>query len=257
MRDSFIFYKSFYDAIEILGEKAQLKLYKSIMKLNFNCCENVTELEQLCDEIETSLKQNRNVFAQFLLIKPQILANFSRYLNGSKGKSHGALGGAPKGNKNASKNNPKTTPNIFNENVFNVFNENENGVGVVEEKPNFTNPDFYISSEAKQALNSYQGNCPNLIPLTGEKRNKRIMDKLYNVLKELDNDLIRFKELCIAANQIVKIAETKIDFEMMLNCYIGILNGKYPTNSDQSDDTQARGNSVLEELKRKRGLDSG
>lgn len=144
MRDSFIFYKSFYDAIETLGEKSQLKLYKSIMKLNFNCCENVTELGQLCDEIETSLKQNRNVYAQFLLIKPQILANFSRYLNGLKGKSHGVLGGAPKGNKNASKNNPKTTPNIFNENVFNVFNENvlnENGVGVVNEEKNTHN--FY------------------------------------------------------------------------------------------------------------------
>lgn len=134
MRESFIFYKSFYDAIDTLGEKAQLKLYKSIMKLNFNCCENMTELEQLCDEIETNLKQNRNVFAQFLLIKPQILANFSRFLNGSKGKGHGSLGGAPKGNQNAAKNNPKTTPNVFNENVFNVFNENvlnENGSGVV------------------------------------------------------------------------------------------------------------------------------
>ena len=123
MRESFIFYKSFYDAIETLGEKAQLKLYKSIMKLNFNCCENVTELEQLCDDIETTLQQNRNVFAQFLLIKPQILANSKRYFNGLKGASHGALGGAPAGNTNAAKNNPKTTPNK-NDNV------NVNGLGV-------------------------------------------------------------------------------------------------------------------------------
>lgn len=97
MRDSFIFFKSFYDAINCLGEKAQLKLYKSIMKLNFNCCENVTELEQLCDEIETELKQNRHVFAQFLLIKPHILKSMKASYNGS-------LGGAPKQNKNAQKN---------------------------------------------------------------------------------------------------------------------------------------------------------
>lgn len=97
MRDSFIFFKSFYDAINCLGEKAQLKLYKSIMKLNFNCCKNVTELEQLCNEIETELKQNRNVFAQFLLIKPHILKSLELSFNGR-------LGGAPRGNKNAKKN---------------------------------------------------------------------------------------------------------------------------------------------------------
>lgn len=126
MKDSFIFYRSFYDAINLLGEKSQLKLYKSIMKMNFNCCTNETEMLQLCDEIETEMKQNRHVYGTFLLIKPQILANFLKYLNGCKGKQSGTLGGAPKGNKNASKNNPKTTPNendkciMNNENVFNV-----------------------------------------------------------------------------------------------------------------------------------------
>ena len=100
MRNSFTFYKSFYDAIEILGEKAQLKLYKSIMKLNFNCCENVTELEQLCDEIETELKQNRNVFAQFLLMKPHLLKSAKASINGEKG-------GAPEGNSNAKKTSEK------------------------------------------------------------------------------------------------------------------------------------------------------
>lgn len=133
----------------------------------------------------------------------------------------------------------------------------EDGKGGMGEKPNFTNPDFYTSQETNEAFKIYEENCPNLIPLTGEKKNKRIMDKLYNVLNALDNAAARFKELCIKANEIVTIAATKIDFEMMLNCYIGILNGKYPTNSDQADDTQARGNSVLEELKRKRGLNSG
>lgn len=179
MRESFIFYKSFYDAIDTLGEKAQLKLYKSIMKLNFNCCENMTELEQLCDEIETSLKQNRNVFAQFLLIKPQILANFSRFLNGSKGKGGGSLGGAPKGNQNAAKNNPKTTPNVFNENVFNVFNENVlngNGVGVVSAEV----------QEEKKSHNFY-GEYKN-VGLTNEQYQKLIAltlsDKAVDVLIE-------------------------------------------------------------------------
>ncbi|MBQ7660181.1 MAG: hypothetical protein IJS26_05565 [Alphaproteobacteria bacterium] len=111
MRESFVFYSSFAQAASMLGDKARLKLYDAVVKLGLCCAENVTELEQVCSEIETSLVQNRNAFAQFLLIKPQIIANFTRYINGSKGAKYGAFGGAPIGNKNAVKNNPKTTPN--------------------------------------------------------------------------------------------------------------------------------------------------
>lgn len=93
MRENFLFYKSYYEAISLLGEKSQLKLYKSIMKMYFNCCENVTEMERLCDEIETEIKQNRNVYATFLLIKPTILKSIKNYHNGLKGKNYGTLGG--------------------------------------------------------------------------------------------------------------------------------------------------------------------
>lgn len=123
MRDSFVFYSSFAQAASMLGDKARLKLYDAVVNLGLCCAENVTELEQTCSEIESKLVQNRNAFAQFLLIKPQIIANFTKYINGSKGAKYGALGGAPIGNKNAVKNNPKTTPNVNeNENV----NENDN-----------------------------------------------------------------------------------------------------------------------------------
>ena len=116
MKESFIFYKSFANAAATLGDKARLKLYDAIIKLGLCAAENEAELKQLCNEIESNLIQNRNVFAQFLLIKPQIIANFSRYINGLKGAKYGALGGAPIGNKNALKNIPETTPN-GNENV--------------------------------------------------------------------------------------------------------------------------------------------
>lgn len=129
MRDSFVFYSSFAQAASTLGDKARLKLYDSVIKLGLSCAESVTELEQVCNDIESSLAQNRNVFAQFLLIKPQIISNFTRYLNGSKGAKYGGLGGAPKGNKNAAKNNPETTPN---ENVNVNVNDNVN----VNEKDN-------------------------------------------------------------------------------------------------------------------------
>lgn len=112
MRDSFVFYSSFAQAANMLGDKARLKLYDAVVKLGLCCAENVSELEQTCNEIESKLVQNRNAFAQFLLIKPQIIANFTRYINGRKGAEYGRLGGAPVGNRNAAKNNPETTPNV-------------------------------------------------------------------------------------------------------------------------------------------------
>jgi hypothetical protein len=123
MKESFVFYSSFAKAAQMLGDKARLKLYDAVIKLGLCCAENETELNRVCSEIETSLEQNRNAFAQFLLIKPQIISNFIKYINGKKGKDFGSLGGAPSGNKNAVKNNPKTTPN---ENVNVNVNENVN-----------------------------------------------------------------------------------------------------------------------------------
>lgn len=105
-RDSFIFYRSFYEAINDLPEKSQLKVYKAICEMSLNF-----------DEIDLSGLS----LTIFKLIKPQLEANNKRYINGSKG-------GAPKGNQNAtkrqSKNNQKTTKKQPNNNV-NV-NDNEN-----------------------------------------------------------------------------------------------------------------------------------
>ena len=120
MRDSFIFYRSFYESIKELNQEDQLELYKAIMEFQFE---------------NKEIKLLGISKAIFPLIKPQLEANNKRYENGKKG-------GAPKGNTNAKKQ-PKTTkkqpknnqkqPNV-NENVnenenenVNV-NENENGV---------------------------------------------------------------------------------------------------------------------------------
>ena len=70
MRDSFIFYKSFYDAIQDLDEKNQLALYNAIcQKSLYN--EDI-ELTGIADTL-------------YKLIKPQLDANNERYENGKKG----------------------------------------------------------------------------------------------------------------------------------------------------------------------------
>lgn len=231
MRDNFVFFRSFYEAIEQLGDKSQLKLYKAIMKMNFNCCENMTEMEQLCNEIETELKQNRNVFAQFLLLKPHLL-------NSAKQHFKGVLGGAPKGNKNALKNNPKekekeeekekNIPPIIPQGDVKVCEENFDKKPCIKTDP-FTNPLI------DKCFDIYRDNCGNLPKLRFEPRNSQIREQLNNFLNEIDEDVGYFTELCQKANDLKQICNRTIDFKMLIKNHIGIFNGKYTNNNDVFD----------------------
>lgn len=71
-RDSFIFYRSFYEAIKEVPEDAQLQIYKAI---------SIYALEQ--EEIEL----NGISKAIFSLVKPQLDANYKKYENGKQTKS--------------------------------------------------------------------------------------------------------------------------------------------------------------------------
>ena len=121
-KDSFIFYKSFYDAIKKLKKKDQLIIYSHICEYVFDS--KTDELEGVASAI-------------FDLIKPQIDANLRRYENGKKGAKYGVKGGRPKTPRKPLEN-PKETPNVNvndNDNVNVNVNENVNAVGVTETHP--------------------------------------------------------------------------------------------------------------------------
>ena len=110
-RESFVFYRSFFEAIEEVEAEHQLPIYRGIAMYAL-------------DKKEPELTG----FAKVLwrLIKPQIDANWLRYKNGCNG-------GAPIGNTNAKKNNQKTTEKQPNENV----NDNVNDNGKENNPPDF------------------------------------------------------------------------------------------------------------------------
>lgn len=116
-RDSFIFYRSFYEAICDLPEKKQLMVYKSIAEFSLNFQE---------------IPMNGIQGTIFKLIKPQLEANKRKYINGLKGGEHGVKGGRPKNPKVTPKkplNNPKLTPNVNdNGNVNDNSNNNDNNI---------------------------------------------------------------------------------------------------------------------------------
>lgn len=69
-KDSFIFYRSFYEAIKELKEKDRVKIYDAI------CEKSLNDNEVTLTGISNSM---------FTLIKPQIEANNQKYENGKKG----------------------------------------------------------------------------------------------------------------------------------------------------------------------------
>ena len=127
MRDSFVFYESFYLALSELSAAQQGKIYTAICRYAL-----------YGDEPELKGASA----AVFKLIKPQIDANNRRYENGKKGAEHGIKGGRPKNPKQTPKEpltNPKQTPNVnvnvnvndnANVNANEHVHDNDNGLGV-------------------------------------------------------------------------------------------------------------------------------
>ena len=81
MRESLIFYRSFYEAIKTLPPANQAKIYDAIFSYSLDFQE--PKLEGIDNAI-------------FTLIKPQLDANIRKYENGKKGAEHGKKGGRPK-----------------------------------------------------------------------------------------------------------------------------------------------------------------
>ena len=104
MRESFIFYASFFEAIKELPDDEQLRLYQAIS-------------EYALTGIEPELSGVSK--AMFILIKPQIEANNQRYDNGCKG------GRKPKANQNKTESEPNDNRNVTEIKPNNNQNETE------------------------------------------------------------------------------------------------------------------------------------
>lgn len=117
MRDSFVFYRSFYDAIKDLPRDVQGEIYTAIMEYSLYGKET-ENLKPIAHSV-------------FTLMKPQIDVNNKRFENGKKG-GRSKSGNEPDGNQEETKEKPsnnqsetKSKPNV-NDNVNANVNANEN-----------------------------------------------------------------------------------------------------------------------------------
>jgi len=116
MKESIVFYKSFFEAIQNIPQEEQLKLYNAIFSYSF------TEIEP---DIEEGIAK-----AMFILMKPNIDSANARY---KASVENGKKGGRPKKetqqkpNKNLNKTQQKPSQNLNdNDNVNDNYNIKEN-----------------------------------------------------------------------------------------------------------------------------------
>ncbi len=81
-RDSFVFRRSFYEALQLMPKEVQVEVYVAIVEYALNGIEpdNLSDLAQ----------------GMFILVRADIDSTFTRQNNGKKGASYGKLGGRPK-----------------------------------------------------------------------------------------------------------------------------------------------------------------
>lgn len=113
MRDSFIFYRSFFESFEDLSKKDRLILFEAVCNYALN-------------DIEPEL--NGIPLAIFKLLKPQLDANIRRYENGCKGGRPKKTETKPKQNLTKTKTKPNNNDN-HNLNDNDNHNHNHNGLG--------------------------------------------------------------------------------------------------------------------------------
>ena len=111
-KDSIVIYRSFYKAAKVLSDQEELELYRGIFEFGLN---------------HKEIEMGPIPTAMFQLIKPQLEANYKKWLNGLKGgrpnlnQNQNKTGEEPNDNQKITKDEPNDNVNVndnVNENVF-------------------------------------------------------------------------------------------------------------------------------------------
>lgn len=175
-RESFVFYRSFYEGIKELPRDIQGEVLTAIMEYGLNGV--------------TTENQKPITKAMFALIKPQLDANNQRFENGKLGAEHGKKGGRPRKEKpqenptitpKKPQENPTQTPNVnVNDNVNVNVNDNDDkdASAITDEKKYYSSDNGVIKSisELKRDYLNDENLCNAII------KNLKVIDK--NMISE-------------------------------------------------------------------------
>ena len=172
-KNSFVFYDSFLSAMKHLNDA---EFRECVLRIRDYALEGIDE-------------ESQSPYVNIILAmaKPNLDSARRRYElaveNGKKGAEFGKLGGAPKGNQNARKNNPQSTPKQpldvdANEDVD--VNEDENGDIDVYDVADGTSGKQGFSSSFSNSSNSVLINEANDSERLKENKDKEPLQEVYN-----------------------------------------------------------------------------
>ncbi len=172
-KESFIFYLSQYEAIKTLNNEQLGRLFRAIFEKQLQNNSKITEKEVVLKD---------DIIIAFNFINNQLLVDRKKYEDISKKRSeNGKKGGAPKGNKNATKTN-KT-----NKNKQNNLNDNENDNENVNENVNVNDNenDYNIFDYIERNF---------VITVNGTN-----LEKIQNYLQTYDDEILCYAiDVCVA-----------------------------------------------------------
>jgi len=140
MRDSLIFYRSFYEAINELPKETQAEVYHAIFEFSLNFKE--IELSGLAKTI-------------FTLIKPQLEANNKRFANGTKPKHKQVESKTEAKDKQDLSKSEANNNNNVNNNKNKKDNDNKFTPPTLLEVQNYFKENGYTLESATKAFNYY------------------------------------------------------------------------------------------------------
>ena len=254
-RESFVFYRSFYEAIKRQPKKVQANIYNAIAEYALNGSE----------------PQDEKVLSIFFLIKPLIDANNQRYENGKKGGRPREYNGdnnqeitKPKPNNNQTitetkpNNNQDVTkpkPNVnVNDNVNANANVNEDDNDNVNENAN-ANANVNVNEKInyQQIADMYNATCVSFPPCKrlSESRKKAIRARLNTYTVEDFRQMFEIAE----ASDFLKGANNRnwrANFDWLIkdSNMAKVLDGNYSRTGKQT----MQGNNVFYEIGKEEGI---
>ena len=224
MQDSFVFYKSFYEALKFLDTETKCKAYDAICEYVFGGI------------LPTGSGIERAVFE---LVKPQIDANEKRRMigreNGAKGAEYGKLGGRPQkplNNPNETPKKPLNNPHKTDSKPANV-NDNDNVNDNVNDNANEN-----VNVNANSII-------PPIIPPKGDARyfpNDDLLEKTFSDFREMRKKIkkpMTDRAITLLLNKLERLSadpaeQVRILEQSIINCWQDIYEIKGNRGSIQS-----------------------
>ena len=157
-------------------------------------------------------------------------------------------------NDNSKLNSDKSDMNFNHDNMNNSIeiNNTESEINNFDIKNNYKKELKSKFNDLKaEMFKEYTARCTHLIQLTGESKSKRTDEKIRLFLNETGCDMEFYRQLCDKADRLKSVGCVNIDFETMLNCRIGIMNGKYkPPKMSEEEKIRERAKRELLETKK-------